>query len=62
MINFNLKEKLGSFIDSSKRIFIVSKKPDKKEFSAMAKITGLGIAAIGILGYIITLIFALIPK
>ena len=48
---------LSDFISSSKRIFIVSKKPSWKEFSVMAKVTGLGILIVGIIGYIIEVIF-----
>ena len=49
--------KLSDFISSSKRIFIVSKKPSWKEFSVMAKVTGLGILIVGIIGYIIEVVF-----
>lgn len=58
-MNLNLKEKITSFIDAAKRILIVSKKPDKNEFQAMAKVTGLGILVIGVVGYIVRLVFAL---
>jgi protein transport protein SEC61 subunit gamma and related proteins len=56
----NVKEILGRFLTDSKRIFRVSKKPSLEEYKKMALIIALGIAIIGILGYIITLIFALI--
>jgi protein transport protein SEC61 subunit gamma-like protein len=49
--------KLSDFISSSKRIFIVSKKPSWKEFSVMAKVTGLGILIVGIIGYILEVFF-----
>ena len=55
----NIGETLGSFMESSKRILTVSKKPDKKEYNAMVKVTGIGIIVIGIIGYIIYLAFAL---
>jgi protein transport protein SEC61 subunit gamma-like protein len=58
-MNLNLKEKITLFIDAAKRILIVSKKPDKNEFQAMAKVTGLGILVIGVVGYIVRLVFAL---
>ena len=53
---FNLRK----FLYSSKRIFTVSKKPDWSEYKVMAKITGLGIVIVGMIGYIIILIFTLL--
>jgi len=61
-MNLNLKVKIVSFIESSQRILTVSKKPDLNEFKAMAKVTGLGIIVIGAVGYVVTLLFALLPK
>ena len=49
--------KIGEFISSSKRIFIVSKKPSWKEFSVMAKVTGIGIVIVGVIGFILEAIF-----
>lgn len=46
----------GNFVSSSQRIFNVSRKPDMKEYSAMAKVTGLGVIIIGVIGYIVKLI------
>jgi protein transport protein SEC61 subunit gamma-like protein len=34
----------------------VSKKPDREEFQNVAKITGLGIILIGVIGFVISLI------
>jgi len=48
------------FIDDSKRIFTISKKPAWDEFKIMAKVTGIGILIIGIIGFFVSLIFALI--
>jgi protein transport protein SEC61 subunit gamma-like protein len=55
----NIKESLGRFMEDSKRIFIVSKKPTKEEYKRMALIVALGIVLIGIIGYVIYLVFAL---
>ncbi len=47
---------LDNFVQSSQRIFNVSRKPDMKEYSAMAKVTGLGVLVIGVIGYIVKLV------
>lgn len=47
---------LDNFVQSSQRIFNVSRKPDMKEYGAMAKVTGLGVLVIGVIGYIVKLI------
>ncbi len=52
--------KLSKFIGSSKRILSISQKPGKKEFWMMAKVIGLGIIVIGIIGYIIKIIASFI--
>jgi len=49
--------KIKDFIQDSKRIIKVSKKPNKDEYSTMIKITGIGIVIIGVIGFIIFLLF-----
>lgn len=55
----NVAEVVGKFIEDSKRIFVVSKKPTWEEYKRMAIIIGLGIIAIGLIGFIIYFFFAL---
>ena len=55
-----LKEKFSNFVESSRRIFTVSRKPDKKEYNVMVKITGIGIILIGVIGFIMALVFILL--
>jgi len=50
---------ISSFIEASKRVFIVSRKPDWKEFNTMVKVTGVGILIIGIIGFFIILFFTI---
>ncbi len=57
---FNPIEKLKNFIQQSRRVFLVSSKPDREEFKLSAKITALGFALIGAIGFIIFIIFALL--
>lgn len=45
-----------SFLDNTKRIFLVAKKPTWKEYWNLAKVIGLGIAIIGIIGFVIMLL------
>ncbi len=52
----NLKE----FIKECKRVLTITKKPTTEEYKVIVKISGLGILAIGLLGFIISLIFRLI--
>ncbi|HLC36620.1 MAG TPA: protein translocase SEC61 complex subunit gamma [archaeon] len=50
---------LNEFISQAKRIFILSKKPSRQEFTVMLKITGIGILVIGVIAYILTLLMQL---
>jgi len=52
---------LNNFINSSKRIFTVSKKPDAQEYKIMAQVTGIGIIIVALIGFIILSIFRIIP-
>lgn len=56
----NILQSLRDFIDSSKRVLIISRKPEWKEYSAMVKVTGLGIIIIGIIGYLVLLVLTLL--
>ncbi|WP_407463299.1 protein translocase SEC61 complex subunit gamma [Methanobrevibacter sp.] len=52
----NIKETTSDFIKQSKRVLKVARKPDREEFFDFAKVTALGIAIIGVIGFIIVLI------
>ena len=54
----NVSEMFSQFINDSKRIFIVSRKPTWEEYKRMAIIVALGIVIVGVLGYLIMLLFA----
>ncbi|MFP4524162.1 MAG: protein translocase SEC61 complex subunit gamma [Candidatus Woesearchaeota archaeon] len=44
------------FVKESKRVFRVTKKPDKYEFRTVMKVAGLGILMIGLIGFILNLV------
>lgn len=52
--------KIRKIILEYKRVVIVTKKPTKDEFITIVKVSGLGILAVGLLGFIIQMIEALI--
>ena len=58
-MNLNIFEKLGRFFASSRRVLLISKKPNWTEFKTMAKVTGIGIIIVALIGYVLQLIFAL---
>ncbi|PIU21956.1 MAG: protein translocase SEC61 complex subunit gamma [Candidatus Diapherotrites archaeon CG08_land_8_20_14_0_20_30_16] len=45
-----------TFWENTKRVFLVAKKPTGKEYWNLAKVVGLGIILIGVLGFLIMLI------
>ena len=49
----SIKEKLENY----RRVLIVARKPTVKEFEISAKVTAIGVAIVGLIGYIIYLIF-----
>ena len=58
-ISFGIGGKISDFIADAKRIFIVSRKPTWDDFKRMSLIVALGMVLIGIIAYIVYLIFAL---
>ena len=55
-----IKEKLHGFIVQARRVLMVASKPDRQEYRQSAKITGLGMAIIGVLGFLIFIMVQLI--
>ena len=53
-------QKIKSLIERIKRVLLVSSKPDKDEFKQSARITGIGLVIIGVIGFVIFLIVQLI--
>ncbi|MBU7044020.1 MAG: protein translocase SEC61 complex subunit gamma [Theionarchaea archaeon] len=54
----NIKEKLGTYT----RVLRLARKPDTKEYSQVAKITGIGILLIGLVGFLIKMVSQLITR
>ena len=51
-----------SFFLKCKRVWHVLKKPTKKEFETIAKVSALGILALGVLGFIISMLMKIFIK
>ena len=50
---------LVGMLESWKRIFTISKKPDWEEYKLMLKVITLGVIVIALIGYVVLLFFAL---
>lgn len=51
--------KVKSFIIQCKRVLKITKKPSKEEFKIIVKVSGLGILLIGLVGFLIHVIWRL---
>ena len=49
-------ENAKKFYKKCKRVWYVLKKPSKKEFQMVAKVSAIGIALLGIVGFLISII------
>lgn len=58
----NSVDSAGSFIRAHLRVLKLAKKPSNEEFWTIAKVAGLGILVIGILGFIIYILMIEVPK
>ena len=54
------KESISRFIKMNQRVLRVAKRPGREEYINVAKITGLGIIVIGVVGFVISLIAQLL--
>jgi protein transport protein SEC61 subunit gamma-like protein len=54
------KTKLQSFLVQSVRVWHVLKKPSSDEFKMVAKVSGIGILALGALGFVISDVIKLV--
>ncbi len=57
----SIKARLSRFYQNTKRIVKVASKPSRKEYWLVTKICLIGIVILGVLSYVIQLIFSVIP-
>jgi protein transport protein SEC61 subunit gamma and related proteins len=55
-----VKVKLVTFLGQCRRIFTIATKPNKKDYLDLAKIVAAGVALIGLVGFILYLLFNLV--
>ena len=55
-------DSIGSIIRAHIRVLKLTKKPSREEFLTIAKVAGLGILAIGFMGFLIYIAMVEIPK
>ena len=58
--NPSLKLKVQRFITQCIRVLKITKRPDKEEYKMLVKVSGLGIAVIGLIGFLLHVIWVLI--
>ncbi|MHA2394122.1 MAG: protein translocase SEC61 complex subunit gamma [Promethearchaeota archaeon] len=56
-----LYERISAFFQSSKRILKIANKPKRKDYFLVFKICAIGLVVLGVLSYVIQLIFSVIP-
>lgn len=54
--------KLKSFFLQCKRVWLVLRKPTKKEFSTVAKVSAIGILILGFLGFLMSIILGIFTR
>jgi len=60
-MNLN-KESITQALKQYRRVLYISRRPDRDEFINVAKITGIGIIIIGVIGFVINLIAQLLSQ
>lgn len=52
--------KLNSFIKKCTRVWHLLRKPDKTEFTTIAKVSAIGLGLVGLIGFVVALAMGLI--
>ena len=55
-------ESIGQIIRAHIRVLKLTKKPSREEFLTIAKVAGIGILAVGAIGFIIYVLLTVLPK
>jgi len=55
-------EGIGQIIRAHIRVLKLTKKPSREEFLTIAKVAGIGILAVGAIGFIIYVLLTMLPK
>ena len=58
--NPSLKLKIQRFITQCIRVLKITKRPNKDEYRMLVKVSGLGIAVIGMMGFLLHVIWVLL--
>lgn len=53
-------ESLKAFVAKSKRVWLVLKKPSKKEFEMVAKVSAIGVLLLGVIGFLVSILIKLL--
>ncbi len=56
----NVQESFDKTVKDCKRVLKVSRKPDKEEYLEFSKIVAIGIAVVGVVGFVIVLLAHLV--
>ena len=49
-------DKIKAFIAKSKRVWLILKKPTRKEYEMIAKVSAIGILALGVVGFLVAIL------
>ncbi|HLC86935.1 MAG TPA: protein translocase SEC61 complex subunit gamma [Candidatus Nanoarchaeia archaeon] len=58
----NIVNSAKSFFIKCKRVWLILKKPSRKEYEQIAKVSAVGILVLGILGFLISLVLKAVIK
>jgi len=58
--NRSIGARIANFVKESARVFRVTKKPSRTEFTTILKVSALGAAVIGLLGFLVYLVVTLL--
>lgn len=55
-----IPEKLRNYLKACARVLSIAKRPNLKEYKQIAKLTGMGLLVMGLLGLVVTMLFTVL--
>jgi len=58
----SIKEHLKNFIAKCKRVWLVLKKPSRREYTTIAKVSAIGVLILGAIGFFVSILMKMLVR
>jgi len=58
----SIKEQLKNFLAKCKRVWLVLKKPSRREYTTIAKVSAIGVLILGAIGFFVSILMKMLVR